>query len=149
MLKKGKYLLPLFITLAGLFFVAYSLKNYQFYSPTQGPMQGFMPTVLGCLLAVSGIASFVQAKNEDDKALDIKNWSVVLAMGLVLIFNFIIGTLPSVTIFLIVWLKFISKYDWKMTLLVTCIIMAFVVGVFLIWMDIPFTQGIVIEALLG
>lgn len=149
MLKKGKYLVPAFIALAGLFFAVYSLKKYQFYSPTQGPMQGFMPVVLGFLLMISGIAAMIQARNEEDKALDVRNWSVVLAMGLVLVFNFIIGTLPSVAIFLIVWLKLVSKYDWKMTLFVTCLIMAFVIGVFWFWMDIPFTQGIVFETLFG
>lgn len=147
--KKSKYFVPAFIMLAGLFFAVYSFKTYPFYSPTQGPMQGFMPAILGILLAVSGLAALVQAKNEEDKALDLRNWSVVFAMGLVLICNFMIGTLPSVTIFLVVWLRFVSRYSWKTTLLVTVILMAFVIGIFLLWMDIPFTQGILFEALLG
>ncbi len=150
MLKKaGKYIVPIFVILAGIFFAVYSYTHYQFYSPTQGPMQGFMPVVLGILLVISGIAALIQARNEEDKSLDPRNWSIVLAMGLVLIFNFIIGTLPSVAVFLIIWLKFISKYNWKITLFVFVIIMAFVIGVFKIWMDIPFTQGIIIETLLG
>lgn len=150
MLKKsGKYIVPVFVILAGLFFAIYSYTHYQFYSPTQGPMQGFMPVVLGILLVISGIAALIQARHEEDKPLDPRNWSVVFAMGLVLICNFILGTLPSVAIFLIVWLKFVSKYNWKITLFVFAVIMAFVIGVFQIWMDIPFTEGIIMETLLG
>ena len=59
-----------------------------------------------------------------------------------------IGTLLSIGLFLLIWLKFISKYNWKTTILVFLVIMGFVVGIFKLWMDIPFLPGIVFEILL-
>lgn len=147
MKKIGKYLVPIFAMAVGLFFVIYCHTHYEFYSPTQGPMPGFMPEVIGALLAIVGLLAFMQAKNEPDKELNPQNFSVVIAMGLVLIGNFIIGTLPSIGLFLVIWLKFISKYNWKTTFMIFVLIMAFVIGIFKIWMDIPFLPGIVFESI--
>lgn len=145
MRKIGKYLVPVFAMAVGVFFVIYCHAHYEFYSPTQGPMPGFMPEVIGALLAIVGLLALLQAKKEPDKELNPKNFSVVIAMGLVLIGNFVIGTLPSIGLFLLIWLKFISKYNWKTTIVVFVLIMAFVIGIFKIWMDIPFLPGIVFE----
>ena len=145
--KTGKYIVPAFMVLVGVFFAAYSQMHYKFYSPTQGPMPGFMPEVLGVLLALSGLAALLQARNEPDKALDPKNFTVVLAIGLVLIFNYLIGTLISIGLFLLIWLKFVSKTNWKTTLLVFVLVMAFIYGVFVFWMDVPFTEGLLFEML--
>lgn len=147
MKKIGKYLVPIFAMAVGLFFVIYCHTHYEFYSPTQGPMPGFMPEVIGALLVIVGLLAFLQAKNEPDKELNPQNFGIVIAMGLVLIGNFIIGTLPSIGLFLVIWLKFISKYNWKTTLMIFVLIMAFVIGIFKIWMDIPFLPGIVFESI--
>ena len=148
MKKAGKYIVPVFVIAAGLFFAIYCHTHYEFYSPTQGPMPGFMPEVIGALLALTGFLALMQAKNEPDKELNPKNFSIVVAMGLVLVGNFVIGTLLSIGLFLLIWLKFISKYNWKTTILVFLVIMVFVVGIFKLWMDIPFLPGIVVEILL-
>ena len=147
--KTGKYIVPVFMTLVGVFFAVYSHMHYKFYSPTQGPMPGFMPEVLGVLLTISGLAALIQARNEPDKTLDPKNFTVVLAIGLVLIFNYLIGTLISIGLFLLIWLKFVSKNSWKTTLLVFALVMAFIYGIFVFWMDVPFTEGLFFEILSG
>lgn len=147
--RTGKYIVPGLIAAAGVFFAVYTATHYPMYSPTQGPLQGFLPTLLGVLLAISGAAAAFQARHEEDKGLDLKNWSIVLAVALMLVGNALIGTILSVALFLVLWLKCVEKYSWKTVLLVTAIMMAFVVGVFYLWMDIPFTQGLLFEAILG
>ena len=149
MKKAGKYLVPALSVAAGLFFFVYCHIHYKFYSPTQGPMPGFMPEVLGALLALSGSVALIKARHEPDKELKPGNFPIVFAMFLLLIGNYLIGTLLSTGLFLFIWLKFISKYDWKTAVLVFLILMGFVFGVFKIWMDIPFENGIILEALLG
>lgn len=145
MKKAEKYIVPAATIIVGLFFAVYCHIKYEFYSPTQGPMPGFMPEIIGILMVFTGILALIQAKDEPDKELNLKNFSIVIALGLVLIGNFLIGTLVSIGLFLLGWLKFVAKYDWKTTIFVFAIIMAFVVGVFKIWMDIPFVPGILFE----
>ena len=48
-----KYLIPIGSILFGGIFAVLSLLNYEIYSPTKGPMAGFMPVLVGGFLAVS------------------------------------------------------------------------------------------------
>ncbi len=147
MKKTGKYIVPIFVIAAGIFFALYCHTHYKFYAATQGPMPGFMPQVISVLLVLSGLAAAIQAKNEPDKALDPRNFTVVLAMGAVLVLNYFVGTLISLGLFLLFWLRFVSKYNWKTTLIIFGLVMAFVYGIFVFWMDIPFTEGLLFEML--
>ena len=42
-----KYLIPIGSILFGGIFAVLSLLNYEIYSPTKGPMAGFMPVLVG------------------------------------------------------------------------------------------------------
>lgn len=148
MRKNEKYIVPVGTIITGLFFAIYSYTHYDFLSPVQGPMQGFMPTILGVLLVFCGILAFIQVGHEENKEMNPHNWTIAAAMGIVIVFNYIIGTLPSILIFLLLWLKFVSRYDWKKTIFIFLIVAAFIICVFKLWMDIPFTNGILFDTLL-
>lgn len=148
-MKYYKYLVPLGITVTGIFFAVYSLTHYEFYQPTQGPMQGAVPAVLGILLALGGMLAVVQARKENPPPFDIRNWSVAGAMGVVIAASYVIGFLPSIFIFLVLWMKKKEKLPWKTTILITAVLVLFVVFVFSYWMQIPFTEGVLFERLLG
>ena len=61
---------------------------------------------------------------------------------------YIIGMLPSMTIFLLVWMKGVEKAPWSHTLIVTVGTMAVLIGVFAIWLQVRFPMGIILDTLL-
>lgn len=143
------YAIPGVIVITGVFFAIYSLVHYDLFSPTQGPMQGAVPMVLGILLSLTGVLAMFQVKDAEIPAFDKRNWSIILAVALIILFSYIIGFIPSVFVFLFVWLKFVEKLSWKISGIVTLILMTFVIGVFVFWMEIPFTEGILAEIFIG
>ena len=126
-----KYLIPIGSILFGGIFAVLSLLNYEIYSPTKGPMAGFMPVLVGGFLVFVGILDLIQAKKYEEPTFDRQNW--LLPGGFILAFC---------------WLKFKERYSWKTTLITMIFLMVLVIGVFVIWLDIPFEYGIVGELLI-
>jgi hypothetical protein len=42
----------------------------------------------------------------------------------------------------IVWLKWYEKCSWKTTLITFAVIMAIVLGAFVLWLGVPFPKGL-------
>ena len=145
----SKYAVPFAVTLTGLFFTVYTLAHYQLYDATMGPMQGALPTGIAVLLTVFGVVSCLQARKKDGVPFDLRNWSVVAAVGAVIVATHFVGFLPSLFVFLFAWMKFKERLPWKTTIIVTVVMAAFVLGVFVWWMEIPFTPGLLFEDLWG
>ena len=145
----SKYAVPFAVTLTGLFFTVYTLAHYQLYDATMGPMQGALPTGIASLLTVFGAVSCLKARNSEAKPFDLRNWSVVAAVGAVILATHYVGFLPSIFVFLFAWMKFKEHLSWKTTIIVTAVMAVFVFGVFVWWMEIPFTPGILFEDLWG
>ena len=55
---------------------------------------------------------------------------------------FIIGLVPSILLFVLVWMRLIEKSGWKETILVMAISAAIAVGVFQLWLGIRLPMGI-------
>ena len=144
-----KYAVPFAVTLTGLFFTVYTLTHYQLYDATMGPMQGALPTGIAALLTVFGVVAIMKARKSDAAPFDLRNWSVVAAVGAVIVATHFVGFLPSIFVFLFAWMKFKERLPWKTTIIVTVLMAAFVLGVFVWWMQIPFTPGILFEDLWG
>ena len=62
--------------------------------------------------------------------------------------TFLIGLIPSAGLYVIVWLRWYEKFTWKTTLIAFAVIMAIVVGCFVLWLQVPFPRGIVFNAIL-
>ena len=145
----SKYAVPFAVTLTGLFFTVYTVAHYQLYDATMGPMQGALPTGISALLTLFGLVACLKTRSSESVPLDLRNWSVVAAVGAVIAATHVIGFLPSIFVFLFAWLKFKERLPWKTTIIVTVVMAAFVLGVFVWWMQIPFTPGILFEDLWG
>ncbi len=145
---QSKYLIPIGSILFGGIFAVLSLLNYEIYSPTKGPMAGFMPVLVGGFLVFVGILDLIQAKKYEEPTFDRQNWLLVICVLLVIAGHYIIGVLPGGFILAFCWLKFKERYSWKTTLITMIFLMVLVIGVFAIWLDIPFEYGIVGELLI-
>ena len=73
------------------------------------------------------------------------NWKDMRPLGigiLCLVGNWLIGLFLTMTLMLFSWLKFLSKYSWKKSILVTVCWMAFLYAVFKLWLQLPLPQGL-------
>lgn len=147
MKSKIKYLIPVGSIIFGVVFAVVSLKNYELFNATKGPMSGFLPVVVGALLAAVGVADMIQAKHYEDQEFSRDNWLIVIGVLLVIAGHYIWGILPGAFLLAFLWLKVKEKYSWKTTVLTMIFIVVLVIGVFDMWLDIPFEYGMLGEML--
>lgn len=142
MKEKTKYLVPLGCIVLGAVFAVLSAMNYEIYHPVKGPMTGFMPLVIGVLLVVVGCADLYQTRNAQPAVFEKENWFFVLCVAITIAASYLIGLLPAGFLFALFWLKVPSKCTWKVTLITMIFLFVMVVGIFVFWLDIPFSYGL-------
>ena len=52
--------------------------------------------------------------------------------------NFVLGTIVTLTAFVILWLKLYAKFNWCKTALISICIMLVIYGMFVIWLQVRF-----------
>lgn len=125
-----------------------SLTLFQGMSIGGGLLPAFVSGVLIILVIVEIIGKFRKEKiNKEYFTKSIKDvqWKDMIPWGigiLCLVGNYVIGLFLTMTIMLFCWLKFLSKYSWKKSILVTVCWMAFLFAVFKLWLQLPLPQGL-------
>ena len=142
MKDKVKFLIPLGCILIGALFAVLSAMNYEIYSPTRGPMSGFMPLVIGVMLVLVGIADLFRTRNAESAHFEKGNWFFVLCVAITIAASYFIGLLPAGFLFVFFWVKIWTKSTWKVTILTLVVLFVMVVGIFVFWLDIPFSYGL-------
>ena len=113
---------------------------------------GLLPAFASGLLILLVIIEIVNTfrKEKIDKAYFQKtirdvNWKDMIPLGigvLCLIGSWLIGLFLTLTVMLFCWLKVLSKYSWKKSAVVTVCVMAFLYGVFKLWLQLPLPHGL-------
>ncbi|MDK2789002.1 MAG: hypothetical protein PWP07_2247, partial [Epulopiscium sp.] len=68
---------------------------------------------------------------------------LVIAGGIgIFVATFIIGLVPTIFLYVILWLKLVEKSSWKPILIVLAIVAFITIGVFGMWLGIQFPMGI-------
>lgn len=73
------------------------------------------------------------------------NWKcmIPLLIGIsILLGTKVLGLFISLTIMLFCWLKFLSKYNWKKSIITTVCVMALMYGIFIGWLAVPLPKGL-------
>lgn len=141
------------LTVLGIWVITISV-GYGIWAVNK-PAKGFMPLISAGIMVVFSIIWFVQAyvstqketstddqKKEEKKQL-VKNeakWLLIvpiLCLVTVFLVNWL-GMYISLTIFLIVWLKFISHFKWAKTIITTAILVTSLYLIFTVGLNIPF-----------
>lgn len=114
-----------------------------------GPTRGFVPIIVAILMLAVSILAFTQSFKEGKPDYPEANWLVIMAGFGIFALTFLLGMLPALMIYVLVWLRFYEKCSWKSTLNVFFVIMAIVLGVFVLWLGVPFPKGLLFTVLLG
>ena len=73
---------------------------------------------------------------------------MIRQIAIILLTN-VIGMLPTLALFVILWLKVLEKASWKTTLIILVIVMAIVIGVFVLWLGVRFPNGMILGKFLN
>ncbi|MDR2589127.1 MAG: tripartite tricarboxylate transporter TctB family protein [Spirochaetales bacterium] len=143
-----KTLIPLASTAVGIFWVSYGLIRHGFWDELKGPQPGFVPVLMASLLTLASVLGLIQSFREKDNPDTKESWTIVLAAALIFTCVFLVGMIPSLLIFVFVWLKLYEKTSWKDTITVLVISFAIAFGVFVVWLGVPFPNGVLVDTLM-
>ena len=144
-----KQVMPLLIIAVCALFVHSGRGKSGFWDSTKGPTAASVPTIVCVLLIALGVLDFLKSFKDTKPAKYHKDEFIMIATGFVLLAAIhFIGMLPALAIFVVVWLKLMEKAPWKHIILILAIVMAIVIGVFVMWLHVRFPEGILFEMLL-
>ena len=143
-----KQIMPLVILAICAVFIANGLKKFGFWDPSKGPTAAFVPTIVCTLMALLCVVDFIKSLKDTSVVKYHKDEFLMILTGIVLIAaTHFIGMLPTMAIFVVLWLKLLEKAPWKDTLIILAIVMAIVIGVFVVWLKVQFPEGLIFEML--
>ncbi|MBU0927739.1 MAG: tripartite tricarboxylate transporter TctB family protein [Spirochaetes bacterium] len=130
--------------MAGVF-IWLGLGRYGFWHEDKGPLPGFFPVVIATAMLIFSAFAFFASFKEAAPSWPRANWYVVLSVALIIGATFLLGLIPSIAIYLLVWLRLYERCSWRATLVTFGVVMAIVVGCFVLWLGVPFPKGIIFE----
>jgi len=140
-------IIPIVAAVMSIAFIWLGLNKYGFWHSAKGPMPGFFPVVISVAMLFASILAFVFSFKEEAPVFPVANWLVPLSVACIIGATFLIGLIPSVAVYVLVWLKAYEKCTWKTTLITFAAIMAVVIGCFVLWLGVPFPKGLIYNAL--
>lgn len=141
----SKQIIPLsMMAVAGLFIYT-GILQFSFWE--EGPTAAFVPTIISAALIFVSILALIQSFKEEKPHYPKENNYVILSALAIVPGIFVIGVIPTIVVYVITWLKLIEKTPWKQTFMILAVIMALVLGVFVLWLHVPFSNGILFDML--
>lgn len=138
----AKVIVPILMAVMAVVFIYLGVFKYGFWDQVNGPKPGFFPVLIGGVLLLTSIIALFQVKKEEGPKLDKLEIMVIAGCLGIVVISYVIGLIPSCVLYLILWLKIFEKCSWIATLKVTIIVSALVIGVFVLWLQVPFSWGI-------
>ena len=146
---KVKSVVPLTSIVVGVVWIIYGVVNHGFWDPIKGPVTGFFAILVSIPLVVISIVCFIQSFKETDSQEPLESWSIMLAAVATIVLTYIIGMIVSLIAFVFFWLKFYEKMSWKTTIINLVVAFAIIYGVFGMWLQVPFPNGIIVDTILN
>jgi len=144
-----KQVMPLIIMAVCAVFIYTGMSKFGFWDPSKGPTAAFVPVIVCTLMLALCALDFVKSFKDTKPVKYYKPEFIMIVTGLILLAAIhFIGMLPALAIFVVVWLKLMEKAPWKHIILILAIVMAIVIGVFVMWLKVRFPEGILFEMLL-
>ena len=145
-----KVIVPVVTCAIGILFASIAFGQYGFWgSVAMKPTKGFFPGIISIGLIALSVLAFVNGLKSPTAEFRLINWYVPLAVLLIIAATYVIGMIPSLLIFVFLWLKVYEKQTWTTTIIALLIVSFIVIGCFRIWLDIQFPIGFIGELIFG
>ena len=145
-----KVIVPVVTCAIGILFASIAFGQYGFWdSVAMKPTKGFFPGIISIGLIALSVLAFVNGLKSPTAEFRLINWYVPLAVLLIIAATYVIGMIPSLLIFVFLWLKVYEKQSWTTTIIALLIVSFIVIGCFRIWLDIQFPIGFIGELIFG
>ena len=145
-----KVIVPVVTCAIGILFASIAFGQYGFWdSVAMKPTKGFFPGIISIGLIALSVLAFVNGLKSPTAEFRLINWYVPLAVLLIIAATYVIGMIPSLLIFVLLWLKVYEKQSWTTTIIALLIVSFIVIGCFRIWLDIQFPIGFIGELIFG
>ena len=145
-----KVIVPVVTCAIGILFASIAFGQYGFWdSVAMKPTKGFFPGIISIGLIALSVLAFVNGLKSPTAEFRLINWYVPLAVLLIIAATYVIGMIPSLLIFVLLWLKVYEKQTWTTTIIALLIVSFIVIGCFRIWLDIQFPIGFIGELIFG
>ena len=145
-----KVIVPVVTCAIGILFASIAFGQYGFWdSVVMKPTKGFFPGIISIGLIALSVLAFINGLKSPTAEFRLINWYVPLAVLLIIAATYVIGMIPSLLIFVLLWLKVYEKQSWTTTIIALLIVSFIVIGCFRIWLDIQFPIGFIGELIFG
>ncbi len=142
--------IPILTFALGAVFFAIGFFDYGFWdSAASKPTKGFFPVIIAVALMAISVLAFIQGVKGKKVEYELKNWFVPAAFLAIVLASYVIGLVPAVIVFEILWLRFYEKQSWKTTLITLAIVLFIVVCCFQMWLGVDFPMGFIVDMILG
>ena len=145
-----KVIVPVVTCAIGILFASIAFGQYGFWdSVAMKPTKGFFAGIISIGLIALSVLAFINGLKSPTAEFRLINWYVPLAVLLIIAATYVIGMIPSLLIFVLLWLKVYEKQSWSTTIIALLIVSFIVIGCFRIWLDIQFPIGFIGELIFG
>lgn len=142
-----KQVVPLILAAMSGTFLVTGLGKFGFWDSVKGPTPAFVPSIICVLLLALSIAQFLTSFKEEASVYHKDEFKIILAILLLVASIYVIGMFPAMIAFMLIWLGIVEKAPWKTTILVAVITNALLYGVFVLWLNVRFPAGMIMDML--
>ena len=134
-----------------LVFLITGLSKFGFWNSTQkSPTPAFVPSIICTLLiAICLITVFTSLKKDGKAKYNKDEFLIILTAAAIIGCTYLIGMLPALGLFVVLWLKLVEHTPWKTTIIILAIVAALVIGVFVLWLGVRFPTGAIYEMIVN
>ena len=147
-----KQIVPLCVAAVCAIFLVTGLQKFGFWNDVQkSPTPAFVPSIICVVMILICLGLVLSSLKQDGKAAYHRDEFLVIltAIAIILASNFLLGMLPSLAVFAILWLRLVEKTPWKTVCIIVVFLAALVIGVFVLWLGVRFPNGMILDAILN
>lgn len=142
-----KQIAPLALAALSVVFLVTGLGKFGFWDSVKGPSPAFVPTIISVILLALSVLQFITSFKETPSVYHKDEFKIIIAILLLVASIYVIGMFPAMIAFMLIWLGVVEKAPWKTTILVTVCTNALLYGVFVLWLNVRFPAGMILDML--
>lgn len=110
------------------------------------PGGGFIGVLFGAVILVialiMGIKMLIKRDFGKKIKLHLSAFFPIIIGAVAVASSYLVGFIPAILLFMVGWLRFISKYRWVKTLLISVLFTIGIYLIFVVWLRVPFPTGV-------